>query len=296
MDRTTQGTITSISAYLLWGFLPIYWKHLAHVPSTQIVAHRVIWSLVFLVFLLLVQHRWSELKHTLSSFSRTRTFLASSLFLAGNWLIFIWAVNANHLVEVSLGYFINPLVTVCLGVVVLRERLDRWQAVSVGLAFVGVLYLTLHYGRVPWISLAMAFTFGTYGILRKTASAESMVGLSLEMGILTPLALVYLFSVGVKGSGAFLSTGIASDVLLVAAGVITAVPLLLFAHGVRRIRYSTVGLLQYIGPTCHLILAVFLYGEPFASANAVSFGFVWAAVILYSISSLSTFRTRMTPS
>ena len=296
MDRTTQGTITSISAYLLWGFLPIFWKNLAHVPSTQIVAHRVIWSLVFLVFLLLAQHRWGEVKHTLSSFSRTRTFLVSSLFLAGNWLTFIWAVNANHLVEISLGYFINPLVTVCLGVVVLRERLDRWQAVSVGLAFVGVLYLTLHYSRVPWIALALALTFGTYGILRKTASAESMVGLSLEMAILTPFALVYLVGVGVKGSGGFFSTAVVSDVLLVATGVITAVPLLLFAHGARRIRYATVGLLQYIGPTCHLILAVFLYGEPFAFRDAVAFCCVWAAIVFYSVSSLSKFRARMAPS
>ena len=296
MDRTTQGTITSISAYLLWGFFPIYWKQLAHVPSTQIAAHRAIWCFVFLVFVVLVRRRWSEVKHTLSSFSRTRTFLFSALFLGVNWLVFIWAVNANHLVEISLGYFINPLVTVCLGVVVLKERLDRRQAVSVGLAFVGVLYLTLRYGRVPWIALVLALSFAIYGILRKTATAESMVGLSLEMGILTPLALVYLFGVGVKGSGAFLSTGITSDVLLMAAGVVTAVPLLLFAHGVRRIRYSTAGLLQYIAPTCQLILAVFLYGEPFAFANAVSFGFVWAAVVLYSISSLSSFRTRMAPS
>lgn len=295
MDKKTQGTITAASAFVLWGFLPVYWKALERVSSSQIVAHRVVWSFVFLVLLLSVQHQWGKIKHTLSSFSKTRTFLISSLFLAANWLTFIWAINSNHLVEVSLGYFINPLVSVCLGVVLLRERLHRWQGVSVGLAFVGVLFLTLQYGQVPWIALTLAFTFGIYGLLRKTAKAESMVGLSVEMGILIPLALVYLIGVGVKGSGAFLATGVQTDVLIAGAGVVTAVPLLLFAHGARRIRYSTIGLLQYIGPTGHLILAVFLYGEPFTSANAVSFGFVWAAVILYSISRLSAFRTKMTP-
>jgi chloramphenicol-sensitive protein RarD len=295
MDRQTQGTITAVSSFLLWGFLPVYWKGLAQVPSSEIVAHRVIWSVVFLVFLLSVQHQWGEIRYTLSSFSRTRTFLVSSLFLAANWLTFIWAVNANHLVEISLGYFINPMVTICLGVVVLRERLHRWQAISVGLASVGVLYLTVQYGRPPWIALTLAFTFGIYGLLRKTARAESMVGLSVEMGILTPLALVYLIGVGVNGSGAFLATGVQTDVLIVGAGVITAVPLLLFAHGARRIRYSTIGLLQFIGPTGHLVLAVFVYDEPFTSANAVSFGFVWAAVLLYSFVSLSAFRTRIPP-
>jgi len=183
---------------------------------------------------------------------------------------------------------------VCLGMIFLRERLYRWQVISVVLAFIGVLFLTLHYGRVPWIAFTLAFTFGAYGLLRKTAKAGSMVGLLFETAILTPIALVYVIALGIQGSGAFLAIGLHTDVLLTGAGLVTAIPLLLFAHGERRIQYSTVGFLQYIAPTGQLLVGVLLYKELFTSTHAISFGLVWVAIIIYSISSFISYKKRLT--
>ena len=293
MDNTTKGTITAISAFFLWGIFPIYWKALQHVPSTQILAHRVIWSLVFMLFLLSVQRRWKEIKSIIFISRDILRFLFTSFLLSVNWLIYIWAVNTNQIVEASLGYFINPLVNVCLGMIFLRERLYRWQVLSVVLAFIGVLFLTLHYGRIPWIAFTLAFSFGTYGLLRQTAKAGSMLGLLFEVGILTPIALAYAIILNIQGSGAFFSIGLQTDVLLTGAGLVTAIPLLLFAHGARRIQYSTVGFLQYIAPTGQLLVGVFLYEELFTSTHAISFGFVWVAIIIYSISSFLSYRKRL---
>jgi len=294
MDNTTKGTITAISAFFLWGIFPIYWKALKHVPSTQILAHRVVWSLVFILFLVSVQRRWKEVNSIISFSRNVPRFLFTSFLLGTNWLIYIWAVNTNQIVEASLGYFINPLVNVCLGMVFLRERLYRWQVISVVLAFIGVLFLTLHYGRVPWIAFTLAFTFGIYGLLRKTAKAGSMVGLLFETAILTPIALIYLITLSVQGSGALFCAGLQTDVLLTGAGLVTAIPLLLFAHGARRIQYSTVGFLQYIAPTGQLLVGVLFYKELFTSTHAISFGFVWVAIIIYSISSFISYKKRLT--
>jgi chloramphenicol-sensitive protein RarD len=290
MDDTAKGTITTIIAFFLWGIFPVYWKALQHVSSTQILAHRVIWSLVFLLFLLSVQRRWKEAKFGISLSRDIPRFLFTSFLLAVNWLTYIWAVNTNQIVEASLGYFINPLVNVCLGMIFLRERLYRWQVVSVVFAFIGVLFLTLQYGRVPWIAFTLAFSFGTYGLLRKTAKAGSMVGLLFETAILTPIALAYTIGLDIQGSGAFFSIGLTTDVLLAGAGVVTAIPLLLFAHGARRIQYSTVGFLQYIAPTGQLLVGVFFYKELFTGTHAISFGFVWMAIIIYSISSFLSYK------
>jgi len=294
MDNITKGTITTISAFFLWGIFPIYWKALKHVPSTQILAHRVVWSLVFILFLVSVQRRWKEANPIISFYPNVPRFLFTSFLLGANWLTYIWAVNTNQIVEASLGYFINPLMNVCLGMVFLRERLYRWQIISVVLAFIGVLFLTLHYGRVPWIAFTLAFTFGTYGLLRKTARVGSIVGLLFEAAILTPIALVYVITLGVQGSGAFGSIGFQTDILLTGAGLVTAIPLLLFAHGARRIQYSTVGFLQYIAPTGQLLVGVFLYKELFTCTHAISFGFVWVAIIIYSISSFISYKKQFT--
>jgi len=293
MEDTTKDTITTISAFFLWGIFPIYWKALYHVPSTEILAHRVIWSLVFMLFLLSIQGRWKETKSIIFISQDIPRFLFTSVLLAVNWLTYIWAINTNQIVEVSLGYFINPLVNVCMGMIFLRERLYRWQVLSVMLAFIGVLFLTMQYGRVPWIAFTLAFSFGTYGLLRKTAKAGSMVGLLFETAILTPIALAYTITLGIQGSGAFFSIGLHTDVLLTGAGLVTAIPLLLFAHGARRIQYSTVGFLQYIAPTGQLLVGVFLYKELFTSTHAISFGFVWMAIIIYSISSLLSYKKQL---
>jgi len=292
MDRTIQGTLTSVSAFFLWGIFPIYWKALKHVPSMQILAHRVVWSLVFVLFLIFVQRQWKNAKTIISDSPNLPRLLVSPFLLAVNWLIYIWAVNTNQIVEASLGYFINPIVNVFLGMVFLKERLYRWQSLSVALAFAGVLLLTYRYGHVPWIAFSLAFTFGTYGLLRKTARAGSMVGLLYETAILAPLALFYLVYLDAQGSGVFGFFGLKTDLLLAGAGVITAVPLLLFAHGARRIQYSTVGFLQYLTPTGQLLIGVLLYREPFTGIHAVSFGFVWVSIIIYSVSSYKVYKRR----
>jgi chloramphenicol-sensitive protein RarD len=202
-------------------------------------------------------------------------------------------VNSNHIVEASLGYFINPLVDVCLGMLFLRERLYRWQFISVALAFAGVLFLTLQYGRLPWIAFGLALTFGTYGLLRKTAKAGSMVGLLFDTGFLAPISLLYLLFLAAHGSGALVSINLETDLLLIGAGVVTAVPLLLFAYGARRIQYSTVGFLQYISPTCLLLVGVLLYKEQFTRTHAISFGLVWVALLLYSTSTFVAYKRRI---
>jgi chloramphenicol-sensitive protein RarD len=292
MDSTTKGTVATFTAFFLWGIFPLYWKALHDVSPNQIVAHRVVWSLVFLVFLLSIQRRWGEAKPVLS-FANARIFLVTAFLLGTNWLLYLWAIQTEQIVEASLGYFINPLVNVVLGVAFLRERLFRWQKVSVVLALAGVLYLTLRYGKVPWIAFSLALTFGFYGLFRKTGRAESMIGLFSETAILTPLALIYLISLGMQGHGAFGSFGLKTDMLLAGAGAVTAVPLLLFGYGARRIQYATVGLLQYITPTFILLVGVLIYKEPFTSAHAIAFGFVWSAILIYSISSLKLYRKQL---
>ena len=290
MDESTRGTISTVTAFFLWGIFPIYWKALQHVSSTQILAHRIVWSLLFVLFLLSIQRRWRGVKTVLSFYRHVLTFVVTAYLLGANWLTYIWAINTNQVVEASLGYFVNPLVNVFLGMVFLRERLYRWQKLSVLLALVGVVFLTFRYGRIPWIAFTLAFTFGIYGLLRKTAAAESLVGLFSETAILAPIALTYLAYLGFEGSNAFGSFGLKTDALLTGAGAVTAIPLLLFGYGARRIQYATVGFLQYITPTLILLVGVLIYREPFTSNHAISFGFVWVAIGTYSISTLKIYK------
>jgi len=295
VDRTTSGTVTTISAFLLWGFFPIYWKILRHVPSTQILAHRVIWSLVLLVLLLFIQGRWRDTRIFAPFYPNTLIFIITAFILGTNWLIYIWAINSGQIVESSLGYFINPLVNVFLGMALLRERIYRWQKLSLILALMGVLFLIFRYGRIPWIALMLAFTFGTYGLLRKTSKAGSMVGLFFDTAILLPIVLAYLIILASHGSGAFLCIDRRTDMLLMGSGIVTAIPLLLFAHGARIIPYSAVGFFQYITPTSQLLIGVFLYGEPFTSTHALCFGLIWMAIAIYSFSTFALYRRSFSP-
>jgi len=295
VDRTTSGTVTTISAFLLWGFFPIYWKILRHVPSTQILAHRVIWSLVLLVLLLFIQGRWRDTRIFAPFYPNTLIFIITAFILGSNWLIYIWAINSGQIVESSLGYFINPLVNVFLGMALLRERIYRWQKLSLILALMGVLFLIFRYGRIPWIALMLAFTFGTYGLLRKTSKAGSMVGLFFDTAILLPIVLAYLIILASHGSGAFLCIDHRTDMLLMGSGIVTAIPLLLFAHGARIIPYSAVGFFQYITPTSQLLIGVFLYGEPFTSTHALCFGLIWMAIAIYSFSTFALYRRSFSP-
>jgi len=273
------------SAYILWGLFPIYFKTLQQVSPLEILSHRIAWAMVFLLATLLVRRQWAWIGAVLRRPKVLAGFAASAVLLSVNWFIYIWSVNNGHVIDSSLGYFMNPLVNVLLGFLFLHERMRPLQWAAVALAAAGVLWLTWQAGHPPWIGLALAFSFGCYGLLRKTAALGALEGLSLETFILFPIAFAYLAWLAVAGQNAFLQSTPATECLLAAAGPITAIPLLLFAAGARRIPMSTLGLLQYIAPSIQLLLGVWLYDEPFGT-RLVGFGVIWGALALYSLEGL----------
>jgi chloramphenicol-sensitive protein RarD len=276
-----KGILYALGAYTLWGILPVYWKALERVPPIQILGHRVVWSFALLAVILLVRREGNAL----IAARRSRRVLLLSALAAGllgvNWLVYIWGVNSSHIVESSLGYFINPLVSVLLGVLFFKERLRPLQWTAVGMAACGVIYLTIRSGALPWISLVLALTFGFYGLLKKTSPLEALPGLSLEMVILFLPALAYLLLAQSLGSGAFGHAGAETNLLLAFTGVITALPILMFGMAARSIPLSLVGLLQYIAPTCQFLLGVLAYGEPFTPDRLIGFSIIWLALLLY---------------
>ena len=280
------GIISAALAFLLWGLFPIYFHALADIPPAQILAHRVLWSLAFLVIVLTVRGQWRWLGEVRSQPRVIANFALSAVLLSGNWLLYIWAVNSGHVIEGSLGYFINPLVNVMLGYLVLKERLRIGQWTAIGIAACGVLWLTWHAGHMPWIALALAASFGGYGLLRKTAALGALEGLSFETMLLFPFALAYIVWLSVTGHNGFASASHATQALLVAAGPITAIPLLLFASGARRIPLSVLGLLQYIGPTIQLTLGIYLFHEAFTTERLIGFAMIWGALALYAAEGL----------
>lgn len=287
-----RGFHFAAAAYTMWGFFPIYWKLLKAVPALEILAHRVVWSLAFVLLVMLFRKRWDWLRPALHNKRILLTFLASGTLLSINWFTYIWGVNAGYIVETSLGYFINPLVNVLLGVIFLGERMRGWQWTAVSLAAIGVLYLTIMYGSLPWIALTLAFSFGTYGLLRKTAALESLEGLGLETTAMFFPALAYLIYLEIAGQGSFGHVDGMTTFLLALAGMITAVPLWLFALGARQVTLVTLGLLQYIAPTLQFLIGVFIYHEAFSRGQLIGFGLIWLALLLYSLESLLTARKK----
>jgi len=289
LSMDSRGVLFAFGAYFIWGLFPIYWKLLQHVPAVQLIGHRVAWSFVLLAIIFLAAHSLSELCRLAADRKIVGIYSIAAVLMGVNWLIYVWSVNAGYIVEASLGYFINPLLSVLLGVLFLRERLRRLQWVSVGLAAAGVLYLTLAYGRPPWISLSLAVTFGFYGLFKKMAPLRALDGLTLETGILFIPALGFLAWQEWTGQGAFLHAGPVSDLLMAGAGLVTTIPLLLFASAARRIPLTTIGIMQYITPTSQFLLGVLVYGEAFGSTRALGFGIIWAALIIFAVES---FRSR----
>lgn len=278
-----KGVLYGIGAYLIWGFFPLYLKALQAVPAIQIMFHRVVWSFLLFAALILIRKEWGKLKAAVSGAKILGVYIFSAGLLATNWLVYVWGVNTGHVVETSLGYFINPLVSVALGVVFLRERLRPMQWVPIGLVAVGVLYLTVQYGALPWIALALAFTFGMYGLLKKISPLGALNGLTLETAILFLPAVGYLFYVESQGNGSFGHTGWEPTLLLALSGVVTSVPLLMFATAVRSIPLSMMGLLQYIAPTGQFLLGVLVFGEPFTKVRLVGFGIIWFALLIFTL-------------
>ncbi len=276
-----RGIALGVGAYLVWGVLPIYWKLLDSVNSLEILAHRFVWSTLLLAVIIGVRHRWSLIVR-LNRRSLVRLWFAG-LLLAVNWGTYIWAVNADHIVQTSLGYFINPLFSVLLGVVVLRERLDPGQWVAVGIAGIGVGYMTVQVGALPWIALVLAGTFATYALLKKTATMVGPIeSLTVEVSAVVIPALVFLIAREVAGSGAFVSDGPGTTVLLVLTGVATAVPLMLFGAAAQRIKLATIGILQYIAPSMQFLIGVFVYNEEVTGHELIGFVLVWIALAVFT--------------
>lgn len=288
--RTNKGMIYAASAYVLWGLLPLFWKALQHVPALEILAHRMVWALLVVLLLLAFTRNWNWLGAVLRSPRTLLTFLASALLLSVNWFVYIWGVNAGYVVETSLGYFINPLVNVLLGVLFLGERLRAWQAAAIAVATAGVLYLTFSYGSPPWIALTLAGSFGLYGLIRKTAALNSLEGLTLETLLLFPFAFGYLVFREWNGIGALGRVDALTTLLLVVSGVATAAPLLLFAAGARRITLTALGILQYIAPSLQFTIGVLVFNEPITTDRLIGFSLIWLALLIYTGEGL--FRTQ----
>jgi chloramphenicol-sensitive protein RarD len=277
------GTLSAIAAYTLWGVLPIYWKSVQAVPPLEVICHRTVWTFSFVVLLLTWRRRWGWLGQAIRSRVTLVTFLGTASILALNWLVYIWAVDAGHVVDASLGYFINPLISVLLGVLFLGERLRFGQWMAIGLALGGVIFLTLGHGTFPWIALTLAITFGLYGLLRKTAPLGAIEGLAMETAILSLPALAYLIHGEMGRTASFGHSGTMTNTLLALSGIVTALPLLLFAYAARRVTLTTVGILQYIAPTLQFLVGVLMYGETFTETRMVGFGAVWVALLIYSM-------------
>ena len=270
--------------------LPVYWKLLQAAPALEILSHRVVWSLLFGLLVLAVRNRWQWLGAAVRSPRVMAAFIAAAALLSFNWYIYIWAVNSGNILDASLGYFINPLLTVALGVIFMAERPRPWQWVSIAVALVGVLYLTFGHGSFPWVAMGLALTFSLYGLIKKTATLNSLEGVSLESAIMFLPALGYLLYLAQTGAGAFGAAGRGMTLLLASTGVITAIPLILFAGAARRIPLTTLGLLQYIAPTLQFLMGALVYGEAISTARLTGFGFIWLALVVFSVDSLMNAR------
>jgi chloramphenicol-sensitive protein RarD len=283
--RSAVGVGFAAAAYLTWGLFPLYFHALGGVPAPEILAYRIVCSAVFLAAVISATGRWGEALRQLRAPGTLRSLALSAVFISANWLVYVWAVNAGHVLEASLGYFVNPLVSVLLGVVFLREPLTRPQRLAVAIAAAGVIALVVRAGRFPWIALTLAMTFGLYGLIRKRVRVDATIGLLGEVSILAPLAAAYLAWLGAAHAGHF-GGDARVTLLLAASGVVTAMPLIWFALGVQRLRLSTIGLLQYLNPTVQFTIAVLVFREPFTAAHALAFGCIWLSLALYSLDAL----------
>jgi chloramphenicol-sensitive protein RarD len=287
-----RGLWYALGAYVIWGLLTIFWKQLAHVPAIQLICHRIVWSCLLLSAYVIISGQAKKLFDSAKTFAVLRTYTFAALLISLNWLVFIWGVNAGYVVETSLGYFINPLVSVLIGVVFLHERLRRGQWLAVALASAGVLVLGFAYGAIPWIALTLAFSFAFYGLIKKHASLSSIQGLTLETMIIFLPALGYLLYVESRHTGALFHADINTNLMLFATGVITIVPLLMFSTAARRISLTHIGILQYIAPTIGFLAGVLIYHETVTRYQYVGFGLVWTALFIFALDGLLAHRRK----
>ena len=282
-DESGRGLLYAVSAFVMWGMFPLFWKTLSHVDSLELVGHRMVWSLVFVGGLLLALGRTAWIGQVVRQPRVLGVYAAATVFIGFNWGLYIWAVNAGFIVETALGYFINPLFNVIMGAVFLRETLRRGQWVSVGIAAVGVVWLTVSYGQLPWIALLLAGSFSIYSVIKRKATLGAIEGLGLECSLLFLPGLAILAYMHATTGGAFGSVDAGTHALLISAGAASALPLICFAAGVKRLKLTVIGLIQYIGPTIQFLLGVFVYNEHFGAQRMVGFAFIWAGVIVFTI-------------
>lgn len=286
-SEARTGVLYALAAFFMWGLaVPLHFKLVSAVPAPQILAHRIVWASVFALGLILIGRQWSKLVEAFMSGSRLLFLCLSAGLIAINWLIYIWAVNSGHLVQTSLGYFINPLLSVVLGVLFLRERLNPAQIAACLIAALGVLVLAVSSGEMPWVALALACSFGCYGLVRKIVPVAPLIGFCIESLLLTPLALAYFTHTAVNGQSVAFQGDLRLDALLILTGLSTALPLIWFATAAQRLKLSTIGLLQYLAPSGQLALGVFVYGEAFGWIDALAFGLIWTALAIYTVSAL----------
>lgn len=278
------GFIYGLFAFIIWGLLPLYWKLLDQVSALEILVHRIFWCFIFILSLLIFTKKINELKNILINKKLLCLTFLSSIILSLNWFTFIWGVNSGYIVEVSLGYYINPLIVIFMGIIILKEKCSFIEYISLGLAFIGVCIMTFQYGRIPWIALALAFSFAIYGLMKKLVKLEATLALAIETATVTPIALGFIIFKHLQGTGNILSGSILTTLLLIFSGLATGLPLLLFAKGTQKSNLSTIGFLQYIAPTINLFIGVFIFKEAFTYGHLLSFGFIWAALIIYSMS------------
>lgn len=290
MENYKQGIFFGLAAYVLWGILPVYWKALELVSPFEILSSRFMWSCVFVFLLIIFQKKWplfaKEVKLVFSNVKTGAAMAAAGITISFNWGTFIWAVNNGHIVETSMGYYINPLVSILFAVVFLRERLDKMQLAAITCAFIGVASMVYSFGKIPWVSLTLAFTFALYGLLKKILPVSALTSIMLETLLITPLALVYEYSLWQQGVSFYASGNLQVIMMLTGAGVVTAIPLLLFTAGARLLPLKIIGFLQYISPTLTLLIGVFVYNEAFTASHLLAFGWIWAALLLFIVSQL----------
>nr|WP_106779051.1 EamA family transporter RarD [Lysinibacillus timonensis] len=299
MSEEQKGILYAFGAYVIWGLFPLYWKLIEHVNSLEILINRVIWSFIFtIIFILIIRQRKQLLEDIHSLWKNKKQFfslLTASVAITCNWYIYIWAVNHDHVVDTSLGYYINPLLTVLFGVIFFKERLSKAQVIAVMVAFIGVLIMTISYGEVPWIALLIALSFATYGAFKKKIQLDATRGLAIETLFILPFAIAFYIYLWGTQPTSLLQVNITTDLLLVLGGIVTAVPLVLFSKGAQRIPQYLIGFLQYFTPTVVLILGVVLYHEPFNLVDLIAFGFIWLSIILFITSTISEFKKRHQP-
>jgi chloramphenicol-sensitive protein RarD len=290
-SETTKGIVYAFAAFILWGVLPLYWKQLERVPALEILAHRMLWSFFFLFGLMAIKGQLRSIRTIISNRGTMALIALCSFLVTINWGIYIWAVNRGHVLETGIGYYLQPLLVVLLAVIVLKERLDALQFSALVMAFIGVLIMTCRFGRLPWISLALAFSFSGYALMKKFVKVDSILAVTMEMLIMVPITLGYIIFTQASGTAALGSLSIWETVLLLLSGVVTATPILWFSIAAQKAPLSMVGFIQYIAPTIQIIIGVLVFMEEFTSTHLISFSFIWCGLILYSLSQVKKARS-----